>query len=186
MSAFELDFSLYSLLLGLALVQVLSGLVRTVQSPDRVKMGWLTPLLGLWVMVDLTSFWTIAWSVRDATPPRFVALFYGVLVMGLYFFAASLVFPTHPEDYPHLDAHYFRYRRTIVLCVIACNLLAWTGQALLGINPAPHVRDAIAMAVWLIAVNGIMLARSRRWSITALGLVIAIYPISAVLSLAGL
>lgn len=60
MSAFELDFSLYSLLLGLALVQVLSGLVRTIQSPDRVKMGWLTPLLGLWVMVDLTSFWTIA------------------------------------------------------------------------------------------------------------------------------
>ena len=186
MSAFELDFSLYSLLLGLALVQVLSGLVRTIQSPDRVKMGRLTPLLGFWVMVDLTSFWTIAWSVRNATPPRFVALFFGVLVMGLYYFAASLVFPTHPEDYPHLDQHYFRYRRTIIGCVIACNLLAWGGQAMLGINPAPHVGDVVAMSVWLVASISVMFVRSVRESLILMTFVIALYPISALLSVGGL
>ena len=186
MSAFELDFSLYSLLLGLALVQVLSGLVRTIQSPDRVKMGRLTPLLGLWVMVDLTSFWTIAWSVRDATPPRFVALFYGVVVMGLYYFAASLVFPTRPEDYPHLDEHYFRYRRSIIGCLIACNLLAWTGQAALGINPAPHVGDLIAMSVWLVTAVSIMFVRGIRTSLALMIAVILLYPLSALLSIAGL
>jgi hypothetical protein len=186
MSAFELDFSLYSLLLGLALVQVLSGLVRTIQSPDRVKLGRLTPILGLWVMVDLTSFWTIAWSVRNATPPRFLALFYGVLVMGLYYFAASLVFPTHPEDYPHLDRHYFRYRRSIIGCMIACNLLAWSGQALLGINPAPHVGDLIGMVVWLAIAVSLMFVRAAVVSLALMASVILLYPVSAILSVAGL
>src|SRR4051812_32879689 len=162
MSAFDLDFSLFSLLLGLALVQVLSGLVQTIQSPDRVKIGWLTPLLGLFVILDLTSFWTIAWSVRDAAPPRFLALLYGLLVMGLYYFAASLVFPTRPEDCPHLDQHYFKYRRTIIGAVIACNLLAWSGQALLRINPAKHLQDALAMAVWLTSLIALACVRDKR------------------------
>jgi hypothetical protein len=186
MSAFDLDFSLFSLLLGLALVQVLSGLVQTIQSPDRVKIGWLTPLLGLFVILDLTSFWTIAWSLRDAAPPRFIALLYGLLVMGLYYFAASLVFPTRPEDYPNLDQHFFRYRRTIVGAVIACNLLAWTGQALLGINPAPRLEDAAAMAVWLTSLLALTCVSSPRTSLALLLFVIALYPLSGLLSLAGL
>jgi hypothetical protein len=186
MSAFELDFSLYSLLLGLALVQVLSGLVQTIQSPDRVKIGWLTPLLGLLVMLDLTSFWTIAWSLRQSAPPGFIPLLYGLVVMGLYFFAASLVFPTRPEDCPSLDAHFFKYRRTIVGAVIACNLLAWTGQAAIGLNPAPRVQDAAAMTVWLLSMCALMLARGRRLNIAILLFLIAIYPVSGLLSVAGL
>lgn len=186
MSAFDLDFSLYSLLLGLALVQVLSGLVQTIQSPERVKMGWLTPLLGLLVMLDLTSFWTIAWSVRDAAPPRYLALLYGLAVMGLYYFAASLVFPTRPEDYPNLDEHFFRYRRTIVGAVILCNLMAWTGQALLGINPAPSLGDAAAMAVWLASLLVLMWLRKPLPTTGVLLFVIAIYPFSGAMSLAGL
>lgn len=186
MSAFDLDFSLYSLLLGLALVQVLSGLVQTIQSPGRVRMGWLTPLLGLIVILDLTSFWTIAWSVRDATPPRYLALLYGLLVMGLYYFAASLVFPTRPEDCPHLDEHYFKYRRTIIGAVIACNVLAWAGQALLGINPAPHLQDVVAIGVWLTAMILLLCLRRRQPSLAVLLFVILDYPVSGAMSLAGL
>jgi hypothetical protein len=186
MSAFDLDFSLYSLLLGLALVQVLSGLVQTIQSPDRVRIGWLTPLLGLFVILDLTSFWTIAWSVRDAAPPRFIALLYGLAVMGLYYFAASLVFPTRPEDYPNLDQHFLRYRRKIIGAVIACNLLAWSGQGLLGINPAPRLEDKIAMAVWLASLLALLCVRKERPNVALLLFVIALYPLAGALSLAGL
>ena len=73
MSQFEFIFTLYSLLLGLSLVELLSGLGRTVKArlhvdetvADAFKIGWLTPLLGLFVMLDLLSFWSAAWSVRD-------------------------------------------------------------------------------------------------------------------------
>jgi hypothetical protein len=186
MSAFELDFSLYSLLLGLALAQVLTGLVQTIQSPERIRIGWLTLLLGLFVILDLTSFWTIAWSVREATVPGFLALLYGLVVMGLYYFAASLVFPTRPEDSPNLDDHYFRHRRKIIGSVIACNLLAWAGQALVGINPAPRPRDIAALAVFLSLASLLAIARSKRLSIVLLLLLISLYPLFGALSVAGL
>lgn len=106
--------------------------------------------------------------------------------MGLYYFAASLVFPTRPEDYPHLDEHYFRYRPSIVGCVIACNLLAWTGQAALGINPAPHIGDLIAMSIWLVAAISSIVVRGIRTSLALMIAVILLYPLSALLSVAGL
>ena len=66
MSQFEFIFSLYSLLLGLSLVELLSGLGRTVKARlhtdsttvDAFRIGWLTPMLGLFVMLDLLSFWS--------------------------------------------------------------------------------------------------------------------------------
>ena len=60
MSNFEFVFSLFGLLLGLALAEVLGGLGTAIQSRRKVRIGWLTPLLGLVIALDLTSFWTIA------------------------------------------------------------------------------------------------------------------------------
>ena len=111
MSQFEFVFSLFGLLLGFSLVEVLSGLVRTLQlggplrrhADRRVRIGWLTPLLGLFVLVDLTSFWNIAWRSRDAIPANFGTMLLGVAVTGLYYFSASMVFPDKPEEWPDFD-----------------------------------------------------------------------------------
>ncbi len=69
MSDFEFVFSLLGLLLGFSLVEVLGGLARLIeaqlravklgaagQAEARFRAGWLTPLLGLFVMLDLISF----------------------------------------------------------------------------------------------------------------------------------
>ena len=106
--------------------------------------------------------------------------------MGLYYFAASLVFPTRPEDFPNLNQHYFRYRRTIIGAVMICNVMAWTGQALLGINPAPHVQDMVAIGIWLLVLISLMVVRSPRLSLGLLLFLIADYPVSALLAVAGL
>ena len=57
MSHFEFLFSLFSLLLGLSLVELISGLGRTLKAYlhtdeksvaiSGYRIGWLTPLLGL-------------------------------------------------------------------------------------------------------------------------------------------
>lgn len=68
MTAFELIFSLFSLLIGLAIAEVLGGFARSVRarrSTRPVRIGWLTPLLGLFVILDLLTFWTIAYAARE-------------------------------------------------------------------------------------------------------------------------
>ena len=43
MSNFEFVFSLFGLLLGLALAEVLGGFGTAIQHRRKVKIGWLTP-----------------------------------------------------------------------------------------------------------------------------------------------
>jgi hypothetical protein len=78
MSAFEFVFSLFGLLLGLSLAEVLGGLARVLKQRKEVQLGWLTPLLGLLVMLDLTSSWALAYAIRDAIPATFLALAMGM------------------------------------------------------------------------------------------------------------
>lgn len=58
MTPFDFVFTLFGLLLGFTLVQLLSGLVRAIKwasvrplggGAEPVRLGWLTPLLGLFV-----------------------------------------------------------------------------------------------------------------------------------------
>ncbi len=65
MTIFEMVFNLIGLVLGLALVEVLGGLAKTIKSRPEQRVSWLTPLLGAWVVLDVSAFWGIAWEVRD-------------------------------------------------------------------------------------------------------------------------
>lgn len=157
MSAFEFVFSLFGLLLGFSLVEVLSGLVRTLKlrkplrpdSAQAVRIGWLTPLLGLFVLVDLTSFWNIAWQLRDRIPADFASLLFGLAICGLYYFSASMVFPDKPEDWPDFDEWAARHKRQVMGGILACNLIA----TFVVLAPQPQ-----SWTLRVFATNGILLA----------------------------
>ncbi|MES2754345.1 MAG: hypothetical protein V4659_06740, partial [Pseudomonadota bacterium] len=87
MDNFEIAFSLVTLVLGLAIVEVLSGLVRTTRRPDFRQVGWLTPLLGVAVICDLTTFWGMVASMRDMMPGFYKALSLGMLIASVYYVA---------------------------------------------------------------------------------------------------
>src|SRR4051794_20640952 len=78
MHAFNFAFSLFGLLLALSLAKVLSGFARALGRRRVAPLGWLTPMLAVFVMLDLTSFWESGWSARRFLEPQ-----YGILVIGL-------------------------------------------------------------------------------------------------------
>jgi hypothetical protein len=174
MSAFEFVFSLFGLLLGFSLVEVLQGLVRTLKLRRQVRIGWLTPLLGLFVLVDLTSFWNIAWRGRDDIPANFAMLLLGLAICGLYYFAASMVFPDKPEDWPDFDEWAARHKRQVMGGVFLCNLIV-TAAILI---PRPQLwtlsvlgQNAILLGMMAIAA----LARPRWLTGTMLGGMLVFY-----------
>ena len=57
MDAFNFAFSLFAIVLGLSLVEVLTGFARALKRRRVVHLGWLTPMAAIFVMLDLTSFW---------------------------------------------------------------------------------------------------------------------------------
>ena len=181
MSAFEFVFSLFGLLLGFSLVEVLSGFVRTLKarnpldrnkSPD-VKIGLLTPMLGIFVMLHLTGFWMEAWDLRDLIPAHHASLFVGLAIAGVYYFAASMIFPEQPEDWPNLDDYYFAHKRPILGGVLFCDLMTSLSSRYLEGRFAPQdtgVALAVAIAIVLFAV----LARGRKTNIAILGVLLFI------------
>jgi hypothetical protein len=125
-SHFEFIFSLVGLLLGLSLAEVLGGAVRTLKARWAVRVGVLTPLLGLFVMLNLVSFWMGAWNAQELIPVSYPALLIDLAVTSLYYVGASLTFPSSPADWPDFDEYYFAHRRQVLGSVWLCNLLVFT------------------------------------------------------------
>ncbi len=159
MSQFEFIFSLFSLLLGFSLVELLSGLGRTlksrlhVESADQAtfRIGWLTPLLGLFVMLDLLSFWISAWVVRDILTVSGTTLMGTMLFASAYYLAAHLVFPDIPAIVSDLDDHYFHVRR-VVLAVMLVLLLVQLGYYASVPQLAEKLANPLSLALTLVLI----------------------------------
>jgi hypothetical protein len=180
MTAFEFVFSLFGLLLGLSLAEVLGGLAKTLKQWRTVRLGWLTPLLGLLVMLDLTSSWALAYSIRDAIPANFLTLVIGLFVTGLYYLAATLVFPDDTAQWSDLDDYYFAHKKQVLGGILASRVLARAAQFALGTAGWAYFP---AFAAFVALALAAMFVRGKAANIAVLVVFLALYPLFAVLGL---
>lgn len=184
MNDFEFIFALFSLLLGLSMVELLSGLGRALETrftatsgAHRFQIGWLTPLLAIFVMLDLLSFWAAAWSVRAHLTVSTTTLLGVSIFASFYYLAARLVFPSQPENFTDLDTHYFRVRRIVLgllLVLLVAQLVYYlTIPAMAAIVAHPLVWALTIVLVVLMAAT--MMAKTIRVSAALLAALIMRY-----------
>ena len=114
MTEFEFAFSLFGLLLGLCVAEVLGGLGRALEHREDVSIGWLTPMLGAFVLLDLTTYWAALWIDRENVPITPLTLILGTTFAAAYYLVAYLIFPDDPKRHPDLDMHFMHIRRTVL------------------------------------------------------------------------
>lgn len=140
MSAFEFFFSFYGLLLGLSVAELTGGFARLLHERHRVRFGWLTPLLALFVALDLATFWNQAWRFFRDAPFNPALLLIGLIIAATFYVAASVTFPRVTaegvETRIDLDEHFWAHRRVVFGCVLAANAMVWAMLALLGLVDA--------------------------------------------------
>ncbi len=163
MSAFDLVFALFGLLLGMAIAEVLGGFSRALKLKRKarpVRIGWLTPLLGIFVMLDLTSFWLMAWEARNQVGADFLTMLSVLVIVGIYFLAATLIFPEEPEEWPDFDDWYDMQKRMVVGGLLTANVLSWIGQIVLEeMHPTPEEPvNVTALIVVGLAALGLLSA----------------------------
>ena len=182
MSNFEFVFSLFGLLLGFSLVEVLGKLAAIVKARPHIRTGWLTPLLSLFVLLDVTGFWSIVWDARDVIPASYGVLVIGLAITGLYYFAVSLIFPNDLDPGLDLDRWYFDHKSTVFAILLVCQLLAHASKyALTGASGYqwPLV-GWILVATSLAALVAAIFARGFRWNLTLLVVSIALYLVDGI------
>ena len=181
MSAFEFTFSLFGLLLGFSLIEVLGGLARTMEARLRLgrayRVGWLTPLLAIFVMLDLMTFWLAAWRLRDGLAVTGGTLTAGLAFAGLYYLAAHLVFPPREVESPDLDAHGLRVKPW-VLGILFALFAVQIGYYLTVPELAARLREWSAIAsvlLFALLLAAAALVRGRRAAIALLAALILRY-----------
>jgi len=187
MAPFDFIFALFGLLLGLSLAEVLSGFARAIQArldPGRgLRLGWLTPLLGAFVLLDLLSFWNAAWVSRSHVTVSGHVLLAVALFTGAYHLAAALVFPREIGRGEDLDGYFFRVRRIVIgvmLALLVCQLVWYASVPTLAAllqRPKPVLMTVLLVGL-MIAAMAVRSPRAARW---AMGALVARYVLSYLL-----
>jgi hypothetical protein len=125
MSAFEFYFSFYGLLLGLSVAQIANGIGHAVVVRRESRFGWLTPALAAFVLLDIASFWTIAWYSRDTVKVSQLSVYAGLFVALCYYLSAVLLFPVREKEWGNLDDHYWPNKKWVIAGVGIANAAAF-------------------------------------------------------------
>lgn len=152
MTAFELVFALFGMLLGLAIAEVLGGFVRTIKLRRKVRVGLLTPMLGGLVILDQTGLWMVAFDLRDAVPLTYLTLLVVLTMVGGYYLISTQIFPDDPAECPDFDEHYFANNRLVLTAVLVINLMQLAATLFLA-SPAEQAIESAAGRAEVLALE---------------------------------
>ena len=183
MSDFDFAFSLFGLLLGFTLVEVLSGLVRSIKlvrtqpraAAASIRIGWLTPLLALFVLLDVSSYWDNVWSIREHVTVGLDFIFAGLLITGTYYFAASMVFPDAVADWPNLDDWFWSHRQQALVPLFVANAAWMTYVVSMRTSPGEVGTAILLQAAYFLPLAVAILSKRAGIVGTALALLSATY-----------
>ena len=110
MTDFEFLALVVAIPLGLALVEIAQGLSTALRRRETIRIGWLTPLLALIILVHIGTAWFSLWKIRESFELSLETLQIGIFLAVLFYLTASFVFPDDPKPGTDLDDWFFRHR----------------------------------------------------------------------------
>lgn len=143
----------YSVLLGLAVAELLMGFGNLLRAREQPHWGILTPMLGLLIFVHIISSFIDAWDKLQDVTVDLAGIAAPALIGVCYFVAALMAIPRNIEDWPSLD-EYFHARKWLTLGpIILTNVLTIIFVDFYGV-----MQSRLAAIIAFGLVNGLMLA----------------------------
>lgn len=155
----------YSLLLGLAVAELLMGFGNLLRARIQPKWGMLTPLLGLLFFLQIMTTFADAWMKLQDVDIDLRGIAVPALIGVAYFTGALLCAPRDIEDWPSLDDYFHARKRFTLGALLAANLLTITFMELrivLADRPAAIIAYALINATMLALTAAPLFTRSRR------------------------
>lgn len=123
MDSFTYFIAFYSLILGLALTELLGGFAHMVRAKTLKKLEPQTALLALFILVDICSTWLDSWLSLKHITIDYAGLWAPVMIAICLYLAASVVFPHDEADHERLADYYRERKRFIVAMLLAVEML---------------------------------------------------------------
>lgn len=183
MDEFEVFFSFYGLLLGLAAAEILSSVGALAREGSLRAMRPQPALLALLTFLLICATWIDAWTIRATFTLDFRSLWAPIGAATAYYLAAVVVLPRRVADWQDADSYFHSRKRFVVASLVLAELFVkamFTPELAkrLGTEPAVfwlfHVPLNVAI---FIAFAAMFFARSRRANIAAISAQILIFTI---------
>lgn len=123
MDSFTYFIAFYSLILGLALTELLGGFAHMARAKTLKKLEPQTALLALFILVDICSTWLDSWLSLKHITIDYAGLWAPVMIAICLYLAASVVFPHDEADHERLADYYRERKRFIVAMLLAVEML---------------------------------------------------------------
>jgi hypothetical protein len=174
MSDFEFLFSVFGLLIGLTFIEIAIKFADAIDAHSRRPIGVLTPLLALFVMIDVAGYWLFSWSIREQLHVRWRTVIIGLTVALIYYLSASMIFPRSEGEWKNLDEHYWARKRFVIggILLVETATMAWQWT-----RAVPALDDYwfwFYQLPYFIPLTLMLFTRSRRVDITLFLVVMAI------------
>lgn len=140
-----------------------------------MRLGWLSIVLAVFVMVDVASYWTNIWEMRERLTVGYDTVLTSLFVAALYYFAASMVFPSDMEAWPDLDEWFWRNKHRVLLLVFTASAITMTGVFVFSIERPTALELAISQGGYFGLLLIAALARGPRLFTLSLGAMLLIY-----------
>jgi hypothetical protein len=173
---FSLFFAFYSLILGLAVTEVLRGFGQFLRAHSLHKLGAQTVLLAIYTFFAITATWIDAFVALRSVDLSVESLGAPILTSTAYYLAAVIVFPSRSVDLEHLDDYYLQHKKLVIALLLAAELLVnftflpLMVQGYLEGQPSFFYFYLPFHVVQKVAYAGAYLAKSKRSNIAWLGI----------------
>lgn len=111
MSPFDFLAVVIAIPMGLALVEIAQGISTTLRRRHEVRVGLLTPLLSIYLLLIISNAWLSLWGAQDILSVGRSTLFFGLLLSVIFYIAASFAVPDAPKKGSDLDEWFLANRR---------------------------------------------------------------------------
>lgn len=162
MSEFEFLFSVFGLLIGLTFVEIAIKFADAIDAHRRRPIGLLTPLLALFVMIDVAGYWLFSWSVRELLHVRWRTVFIGLTVAIIYYLSASMIFPRTEGEWKSLDEHYWARKRLVIGGILLVEGVTMAWQLTRAVPAFNDYWFWIYQLPYFIPLAALLFTRSRR------------------------
>lgn len=167
MTPFQSYYSFFTLLIGLAVAAVARGFGTLWQTRQRTRVGYLTPLLAAFLLLDMSRFWLALWARQEIAPLGPVALASILCVTLPYVFVTTIIFPDDVAEWQSLDDYYDAHSRVIFCALLVSKVAGYAADGVL-FKTSLRVHDLPGIA--LVVVPLALLAVFGRRSIHRIGL----------------
>lgn len=161
MDAFGYLSVLLSIIIGLAITQLLQGFGRIIQARDRVKIFW--PSLtwaGLLILVNVQTWWALFGLHTRASWSFFPFLVVVLQTINLYLTTALILPEIGPGERVDLQAHYFAQARWFFSLTIVSVMISLAKDLVLNGALPQLANTVIQLSFVAVALSAILVRRA--------------------------